>query len=186
MARSPPCSTGRLWKVWLGPLWRSKLPDIWKPRVFVVQHQLWRVMSLKNKFNFNKFNFLLNWSLDMLTLTEQRGHTWELTTHLKNIYIRKPRWSNSLFPPSTDNSQCSVRVPVNTVWTQRMSGRRPLLRKHHNFIFFDLLVSYQLVVQEALALCPESSTCLKILFLAMKMSGLLILLQKEATIPIIY
>ena len=67
-----------------------------------------------------------------------------------------------------------------------MSERRPLLRKHHNFIIFDLWVCYQLVVQEALALCPESSTCLKILFLAMKMSGLLILLQKEPTIPIIY
>ena len=44
-----------------------------------------------------------------------------------------------------------------------MSERRPLLRKHHNFIIFDLWVCYQLVVQEALALCPESSTCLKIL-----------------------
>ena len=44
-----------------------------------------------------------------------------------------------------------------------MLGRRPLLRKNHNFIIFDLRVSYQLVVQEALALCPESSTGLKIL-----------------------
>ena len=99
----------------------------------------------------------------MLTLTEQRGHMWELTTHLKNMNIRKPRWSNSLVPPSTDNSQCTVRVPVNRVWTRRMLGRRPLLRKHHNLIFFDLWVGYQLVVQEALALCPESSTGLKIL-----------------------
>ena len=71
----------------------------------------------------------------MLTLTGQRGHTWELTAHLENINIRKPRWSNRLVPPSTDNSQCSVRVPVNSLNSKDV-GEKTIVEEtsqFHNF-----------------------------------------------------